>query len=177
MGVTAKIKGIDKVLKNFKQFGEEGLKEFGDITNINAKGIAAMAKTNAPKNLGKLAQSIHEEKITNLNYRIKVGSDYGVYLEFGTGRKVSVPPELQKEAARFKGRGMGSFEEGLKSIKDWCRSKGIDVKAAYPIFISILEKGIEPQPYLYPAFVKGRIRYIKDLKGSLKHLTKKFNSK
>jgi hypothetical protein len=34
---------------------------------------------------------------------------------------------------------------------------------------------LRPQPYLYPAWVKGRIQYIKDLKGSIKHLTKKFN--
>lgn len=175
MKVNAKLKGVDKLLKDFREFGKEGVKEFGSITKLTAQDIVGMAKVNAPKNLGKLSQSIHKEKVTDLNYKIKVGLDYGVYVEFGTGRKASVPPELQKEASRFKGRKMGSFEEGLKSIRDWCRSKGIEESAAYPIFMSILRNGIEPKPYLYPAWVKGRMQYLKDLKGSIKHLTKKFN--
>ncbi len=41
--------------------------------------------------------------------------------------------------------------------------------------MSILRKGQEPQPYLYPAFVKGRKQYLKDLKELLKRLTKKYD--
>ena len=107
-------------------------------------------------------------------YSIIVGLNYGVYVEFGTGKQVQVPSELRDIASKFKGR-KGSFKEGLESIKDWCRSKGIDEKAAYPIFISILEKGITPQPYLYPSFVEGRKQYLKDLKDYLKELTNKYN--
>jgi len=172
--IKGEIKGINKVLKNFEKFGSEGVKKFGDTTSANAQEIAAMAKVNAPSNLGKLKQSIHESKVTDLNYKILVGSDYGAYLEFGTGKKVRVPAELQKEAARFRKKSSGSFEQGLQSIRDWCKSKGIDVNAAYPIFISILKNGIAPQPYLYPAFVKGRKRYINDLKIELKKLTEKY---
>jgi len=177
MRITAQLKGVDKLLKDYRKLGDEGVKEFGDVKKVNAKGIAGMAKSNAPKNLGKLSQSIHEDKVTELSYKIKVGLDYGVYVEFGTGAKVNVPPELQKEAARFKGMSTGSFEEGLQSIRDWCRSKGIEESAAYPIFMSILRNGIRPQPYLYPAWKAGITLYINDLKGSINHLTKKFNTK
>jgi HK97 gp10 family phage protein len=172
--IKGEVKGIDKVLKNFQKFGEEGVKAFANDTKLNANDISAMAATNAPKNLGKLAQSIHDEKITPLRYRVNAGSNYAAYVEFGTGPKVKVPPEFQKMAAKFKGKGTGSFEQGLRSIQDWCRNKGIDVSAAYPIFMSILKNGNNPQPYLYPAFVKGRIQYFKDLKDSLKILTKKY---
>jgi hypothetical protein len=34
---------------------------------------------------------------------------------------------------------------------------------------------MQPQPYLYPAFVKGRKQYEKDLKTLLNRLTKKYN--
>ena len=38
--------------------------------------------------------------------------------------------------------------------------------------MSILKKGIKPQPFMYPAFVKGRKQYIKDLKDLLEDITK-----
>jgi hypothetical protein len=38
----------------------------------------------------------------------------------------------------------------------------------------VKEINIQPQPYLYPAFVKGRKQYLKDLKKLLKDLTKKY---
>ena len=78
-------------------------------------------------------------------------------------------------ASQFKGKKAGSFEQGLRAIKDWCKSKGIPEDAAYPIFMSILRKGQKARPYLYPAFVKGRTQYLKDLKKLLKDLTKKYD--
>jgi len=35
-----------------------------------------------------------------------------------------------------------------------------------------LKTGMRPQPYLYPAFVKGRLQYFKDLEQYFKRLTK-----
>lgn len=166
------IKNIDKVLKKFEKFGEDGEKMVEIITKANAEGIVADAKAKAPKNVGKLSQSIHRVKEGDFNQIIRVGLEYGAYVEFGTGKKVNVPSELKDQASKFKNRG-GSFKEGLQSIKDWCKSKGIEEKFAYPIFISILENGIQAQPYLYPAYVKGREQYLKDLKNGLKTLVKK----
>lgn len=166
------IKNIDKVLKKFKRFGEDGVKMVKVVTNANADEIVADAKAKAPKNVGKLAQSIHKVKEGEFNQIIRVGLEYGAYVEFGTGKKVSIPSELKDQASKFKGR-KGSFKEGLQAIKDWCKSKGIEEKFAYPIFISILENGIQAQPYLYPAYVKGREQYLKDLKDGLKTLVKK----
>ena len=169
------IKGIDRVLKRFKRFGEEGEKVIAATTEEVARNIMLDARVNAPKNNGKLAQSINYQPSENkLNYTIDVSSPYGAYVEFGTGRKVSVPTELKDVASKFRGGNNGTFEEGLQAIRDWCRNKGIDEKAAYPIFISILERGITPQPYLYPAFVKGRKNYLKFLKQDINSLIKKY---
>lgn len=170
----AKIKGLNKVLKKLEKFGDEAEKIIEQTTEANAKELVANARSLAPKDKGKLAQSIIDEKVTNLTYNIVVGSEYGAYVEFGTGKKVSVPKDLQDQADKFRGGKGGTFQEGLQAIKDWCRSKGIEEKFAYPIFISILNEGITPQPYLYPAWVKGKIRYVKDLKGDLKYLTNKY---
>jgi HK97 gp10 family phage protein len=124
----------------------------------------AEAKRLAPVNFGKLRQSINSGKVTEMNYKIGANVPYAAFMEFGTGAKVKVPTELKALAIQFKGGKGGDFESGLESVKDWCRSKGIDEEAAYPIFISILNNGVEPQPYLYPALLKARKILINDLK-------------
>ena len=169
------VKNLNKVLKSLKKFGKEADNLIDIYAEDTANQISVDAKLNAPKNLGKLAQSISSaEKVSDLNYKVVVKEDYAPYIEFGTGKKVRVPSEMQELANKVKKRG-GTFEQGLESIKDWCKAKGIDVKLAYPIFISILNNGINPQPFLYPAFVKGRKNFIKDLKNVLDDLTKKYN--
>lgn len=168
------IKGLKSVLDSLAKFGEEAEKSIELTTFSVAGNIEKDAKDLAPINIGKLAQSIHKVEVTPKDYDIVVGLDYGAYIEFGTGSKVRVPTELQDQALKFKGR-KGSFKDGLQSIKDWCRQKGIDEGAAYPIFISILNEGITPRPYLYPSWIKGRKQYLKDLEEELKYLTKKYN--
>ena len=137
------VKGLKKVLSNLKKFGAEAAVEIDISTMATALDIAKNAKTLAPKDMGKLAQSIYEAKISEADYKVVVGADYGAYVEFGTGKKVQVPTELKEIAIQFKGA-------GIKQIN------------------------LQPQPFLYPAFVKGRKQYIKDLKKLLKKLTKKY---
>ena len=169
------IKGLTKVLKDLERFGDEAKTKIDAVTKVTSMDIVADAKSFAPKNNGKLAQSIVYTKVGEADYKVVVNSPYGAYVEFGTGSKVKVPTELQGIASQFKGKKSGTFEQGLRAIKDWCKSKGIPESAAYPIFMSILKKGQEPQPYLYPAFVKGRAQYLKDLKKLLEDLTKKYD--
>lgn len=169
------VKGLNKVLKSLQKFGKEAEKEIDVYAFDVANEISEDAEINAPKNLGKLAQSISTPvKIEDANYKVVVREDYAPYVEFGTGKRVNIPPEMKEMASSIRKR-KGSFEEGLESIRDWCKSKGIDVKFAYIIFMSILEKGIEPQPFLYPAFVRGRQNFVKKLKMVLDDLTKKYN--
>jgi len=171
------IKGLDKVLKDLKAFGEDAEIEISGITKETAQQIKADAIVNVARvafNNGKIGQSIYTQKEGKLNQKIIVGLDYGAYVEFGTGAKVKVPAELQKVASAIrKNNTKGTFKKGLQSIRDWCKKKGIDESVAYPIFMSILNKGLTPRPYFYPAFVKGRETYLKDLEDLLEDLTKK----
>ena len=173
------IKGLTKVLKDLEKFGNEAKIRVHGITGDNATEIALDAKKRAPKNNNKLMQDIQSIELGKSDFKIMANSSgktpYAAYVEFGTGSKAKVPTELQAVASQFKGKKAGSFEQGLQAIKDWCKNKGIPENAAYPIFMSILKKGQEPQPYLYPAFVKGRTKYLKDLKKLLKDLTKKYD--
>ena len=98
------IKGLTKVLKDLEKFGDEAKTEVDTITKIKSIDIVADAKAFAPKNNGKLAQSIVYTKVGEADYKVIVNSPYGAYVEFGTGSKVKVPIELQGVASQFKGK-------------------------------------------------------------------------
>lgn len=167
------VKGLAKTIADLRKFGKQAEDIIAAETLDTAISIESDAKKLAPKNFGKLAQSISHEKINDANYKVTVNEYYGAYIEFGTGTKVNVPPEFASMAATFKGSRGGSFRDGLEAVKVWCRAKGIDEKAAYPIFAKILGAGINPQPFLYPAYVKGRKDYENNLKKALARLNKK----
>lgn len=173
-----KVTGVDKLLKQFDRFGKEGEKFAAAEVRDAADDIAGIAKRNAPKNLGAsgLEGKIAPEKVTNLSYYVVSGAEYAGYVEFGTGSKVVVPKEMQDMANAIRGKKGGNIDEALTSIKDWCRNKGIDERAAWPILMSILDEGLRPQPYLYPAFVQGGATFRKKLFNALLQLSKKFNA-
>lgn len=167
------LNGVDKLITELRKFGKDIEKKIDAETEAIAFQIEGDAKKLAPKNFGKLAQSISHEKRKFLQRTVTVNEFYGVYMEFGTGTKVNVPAEFASIANSFKGQKKGTFKDGLESIKVWCRAKGIDEKFAYVIFAKILGAGVNPQPFLYPAWQKGKKDYLKNLESLLKRTKKK----
>ena len=165
-------RGINRVVSDIRRFGENAIQAINSETEAVAFQIERDAKQRAPKNFGKLAQSISKQKLSDAKYKITVNEKYGAFMEFGTGSKVQVPAEFKDIANSLKGQRSGqTFDQGLESIKIWCRAKGIDEKAAYPIFAKILGAGVNPQPFLYPAYIQGK----KDYLDKLKRLLRTFN--
>lgn len=146
MSKNGQIKGMDKLLKDLANLGEDGVRVISDVTEANARDIEVTAKQKAPKDTGKLAQSIKALEVDKLKWKVLANATglapYAAYMEFGTGGLVEVPSELKEMAIKFKGKGV----------------KRIDLR---------------PQPYLYPALVKGRKQYVDDLEAELKAMTKK----
>lgn len=170
------VKGINETIKELLNFGANAEKLVAFETENIARQIELDAKDKAPVNFGKLQQSIsvaQDIKSKGQIWRVYVNAEYGAYIEFGTGAKVKVPAEFQDIANSFRGKKTGSFEQGLKSITAWCRAKGIDEKKAKWIFLKILGAGINPQPFLYPAYIKGKRDYLNNLEKILKRLNKK----
>lgn len=166
------VKGINKTLRALQKFGIEAEKSVEAITAGNAQDMALRAKSKAPVGVdGYLRNQINVGKVDDLNYEVLANAPYSGYVEFGTGTKVQVPPEMAEVAKSIQGGSAGSFKAGLEAIKEWCRKKGILEAAAYPIFMKILKYGIEAQPFLYPALVEQREVYLKDLKDELKRLS------
>lgn len=153
-------KKLNKLKDDALQIINDELEAFG-LRTVND------AKINAPVDEGFLRNSITYEK-SNLIVEIIVAANYAAYLEFGTrsfaAEYVStLPPTWQEFAAKFKGGG-GGFDDYFRNILEWCKRKGIDKEAAYPIAISILRNGIKPHPYLYPAIEANLIKLKERLK-------------
>ena len=171
-----KVTGVNKLLKQFDQFGKEGAKVAAGETEAAAIDIEGQAKRNAPANFGKLRQGIQREKLAKLNWEVLSYAPYSGYVHFGTGAKVSVPKEMADQANAIRNQAKGNFDEALDSMRDWCRSKGIDERAAYPILVSILNEGLEPRPFLYNAWKKGGETFVKRLNHAIDQLTKQLNN-
>jgi len=164
MKLSAKIEGVNKAINALQDKSEDIQARADQAIGESAKMIETKAKQNTPVGAdGRLRASISAEKDRDLNWAVIVNSRYAPYVEFGTKSKVSVPSGLEGYAMQFKGGG-GSFDELVKSIRNWAKKKGIPEDAVYPISISITREGVSAQPFLFPAFEAERKRLLKDLK-------------
>ena len=174
--IKVNVSNTKKVLAAIEKYGDEAVQELGDVVKIKALTMVDKAQSLVPRNKSTLALSIKQEQKTPLSYDVGTKEPYAPYVEFGTGVKVKVPPEFKYLADRAKRQPKGSFKEGLKDIKRWCKAKGIDEKYAYIIFVNILNNGIRPRPFMYPAYLEGKRTFLKDIKDTIKRLNKKFNN-
>ncbi len=170
---------ISKLLKQLEQFGEDGKRLAVAVTDLTALEISKQAVLKAPVDLGQLRSSIGYDKPTvkvNTAF-IFSNAPYSAFVEFGTGARVKVPAGFETIAAEFKGKKGGNFSSFLEQIRQWCKSHGIDEKAAYPIAVSILRKGLQPRPFLIPSYITGANAYPKRLTSAIEKLTKQYNAK
>ena len=167
------------VLKQIDSFGQDAKRMAVSITNETANNMVTDAKQRAPVNFGQLRQSLGKTEATIQLNRSLIFSNapYSAFVEFGTGARVKIPAGFEKLAAEFKGKKGGNFDEFLDNIRDWCKRKGIDEKLAYIIAVSILKKGINPQPFFIPSYLQNIPIYQKRLKTALDRETKKYNAK
>jgi HK97 gp10 family phage protein len=170
------VKGVAEVIAELRKIGKDIDKNINATTEEAANFIEDRAKTLAPKNFGKLAQSISTSDVNTkglISKKVTVNELYGPYMEFGTGFKFNSPPEFAEMAASFKGKKTGTFEEGVKSIEEWLKKKGGDPKDAKWVLLKIIGAGLNPRPFLYPAWTEGKKQYLKDLENLLKTYNKK----
>tara|TARA_R110000787_G_scaffold4780_1_gene18260 strand:+ start:3648 stop:4079 length:432 start_codon:yes stop_codon:yes gene_type:complete len=137
------IKGLDKVFKDLSKLGADVDKKVALITRSNAQEIVVDARQRAPIDLGKLRQGINSEKDKNT-------FNYKIFAR-----------EKYSAYMEFGTGGMVKVPNELKEIAIQFKGKGVK------------EINLQPRPYLYPAFVKGREQYLEDLKALLDNSTKK----
>jgi hypothetical protein len=128
------------------------------------------ARRDTPIDQGSLKRSISYFKQREFEYSVIAQIFYSPFIEFGTKGKYRPIPGTEAIAAAFKGYKGGNFQQMLKAIAAWVKRKGIagrfsvktrrrigskatqqseDLKAAWPIALSILRNGINPHPYFF----------------------------
>lgn len=184
--ISLNISNLDSVYANLNKLSEDIKTKIALEMNASALNIQSNAKKNAPVNMGTLRNSIQlTEDIGQGKVFFTVGSklSYAPYIEFGTGGKVNTQG-YDNFAAQFKGKKGGTFKELLLALMDWVNKKGLagtysvktqrrtgnkakrlsqDQQVAYAIALSIIKKGLRPQPFLIPAFESEKTKLLKKI--------------
>jgi HK97 gp10 family phage protein len=176
-GFTFDITNISEVLGKLQSFDKKVQQDVKDEVNASALNIQSGAKRLAPVNLGQLRNSIYlKEQKVDKGFVFTVGSNasYAPYVEFGTGGKVSIPAGFEQLASGFQGKKAGTFKDMVQALTLWVRRKGIgggnDKSIAYAIAISILKKGMRPQPFLIPSFETEKPKMINNIKKAIENV-------
>ena len=175
-GIFFDVSGVDVLMGKLNKMSERIQNDVLDEFNASALNIQSNAKKYAPVNIGTLRNSIQlKEDLTKGKLVFTIGSklSYAPYIEFGTGGKVTIPVGYEQFARQFKGNKGGTFAQLLEALVQWVKRKGIvgtysvktgrrtgnksiqqkqNESAAYAIALSILRKGLRPQPFLIPAY-------------------------
>jgi len=138
-----KVKNIDQVIKQLRALGEVGDDIIADVSEATAREIEATAKQLAPLDLGALKRSIKAIKINDQNWKVQANA---------TG---NAPYAAYVE---FGTGGTVNIPSELREIASSYRGRGIKTV------------NMPPRPYLFPAFVRGRIQFGKDLQNELNKL-------
>jgi HK97 gp10 family phage protein len=176
MKMTVETIGGDALLKKFERLGDEADDVFKEVVDDTAIYMHSQAVSHINQNVktgtGHLKQSMYFDLSGDDFALVGNRADYASYIEFGTGRNVQVPAEFAPIASKARSKSKKSFKEGLQAIRDWCVMRGIDVKLAYPIFMSILRDGVRPRPFMYPAYRKAIGHMAKESAKALNKLLK-----
>ena len=175
--LSIKLNGLDNLIATVEKTAKRAESETKVALTKFAKNTETEAKRLAPANEGRLRNSVNGT-VDGFTAKITVTADYAAYLEFGTRKfaaryVATLPQDWQSYAATFRGKGGGTFDQFIQDTMQWVRQKGIGglktksgrtseskssldamQQAAYAIALNILQNGIRPQPFVYPAVTK-----------------------
>jgi HK97 gp10 family phage protein len=134
------VRGINNAISQIRRLSQEAIQKMEDATEQTAREIELKAKTLAPTDLGKLGQSIRSEKVTAKKWKIVAGGLIAPYAPF----------------VEFGTGGMVSVPEEWKEIA--IKFKGAGIK----------QVNLRARPYMYPAYVEGRKKYLERLKAIIR---------
>lgn len=143
------VRNLKSVLKSLEKFGKEADLLVAESTTQAANEIAAEAKRLAPVNK-------------------KVGK--GGYLRNQIRTHEVNPLSYEVVAAAPYSAYMEFGTGGLVNVPTELQEMAIKFKGN-----GIKQINLHPQPFLYPALLKGRVHYLDDLTDNLNDLTKKYN--
>lgn len=134
------VNGINEAIAKIRRLSREAILQMEAETESVARGIELKAKNLAPTDLGKLGQSIKAERVTSKKWKIVAGGLIAPYAPF----------------VEFGTGGMVSVPEEWKEIAIKFKGQGIK------------QVNLRARPYMYPAYVEGRKKYLERLKAIIR---------
>jgi phage gpG-like protein len=129
--IGAEISGVENLISDFKGYEKEAVKAI----DMAVKETAANIESDAKKRLrgmfgsakhwitGRLAASIYNRKVKDMEKVVGTDVEYAPYIEFGTGDMVFENFDFDKEAkgvaADFKGKGIRKVNIKGDSFLNW----------------------------------------------------------
>src|SRR3990172_7623449 len=157
------IKGLPELLAKVSTFPADIQEEISAEILDSVFRINGQERRLAPKDQGGLARGIGYERKQSQNvahFLIYSNSEQSGYMEFGTRFRVSVPAELTAVANEMRGKGIKTRLKAREAIYAWCKRKGIEKRAWYPIFLAIMTVGIIPHPFFFKPFFDERPKLL-----------------
>lgn len=166
--VGIEVKGFDKVLSKHKRIPKELVSVVDAELGAGANDMENRAVADAPRDQGALVNLISSKREKAMHWVVVSAAEWSAFIEFGTRSKVQVPSELQAVASQF--RGVTTGKGAKEMIYAWCKRKGIEEKLWWPIFISIMTKGINPHPFFYKNFYAIQPQVQKNIEAAFKRV-------
>ena len=183
--LTVSVAGIKIATATLNRLKQAAIDDINDEMYLSALAVQEKAILNIRNNGANDQGFLLKGMVLQEDYaarRFETGNImyYSPYVEFGTGRKVSVPSEWAQYASQFKGKANhGNFEQFVQNLIDWMKRKGItpnegnDEKdyrhVAILMAMDIYQNGLTARPFLYPAYQE----VVKDLKKRVLAIIKK----
>lgn len=162
-----KLEGAREFEKKLKQIHKEIRAEVTEEIKDAGRKWEQGAKRDAPKDQGRLAQSI-KSKGRVMEAEVTVSVEYAPYVEWGTKRRVKVPADIADYASQFRGNKGGVSGLSLqKLLYAWMDRVGIPDDKQWAVLMSILANGIKPHPFFFIQRPKVEADMIKNIKAIL----------
>ncbi len=152
--IKVEMTGLAKIKAGLKKASQKKQAEIDLELGYIAKEIESLAKQKAPVNFGVLRASIYSEK-RGKQWFVGATKEYAIFIEFGTVLKVDIPSDFASEirSQPYEKR-PNTFDKMIESLTLWAKRKGVPEGAVYPIAMTLLKEGMEPKPFLIPAYRK-----------------------
>lgn len=164
MGVTINLQGINKVLGDINALPAKLKPEIKGELEEASRRFVAQAKRDAPGDQGLLRGEISYQPTGDLQFEVVSATNYAGFIEFGTRTRVQVPAGLEAVAAELRNGGTASSLTAKQAIYDWCKRKGIAPRLWFPIYRSVMTKGIKAHPYFFKQIEDIQPRLIQNIK-------------
>lgn len=169
-GITVKVKGLSQLLRDLDKMPKQIQDGVAGELEAGAKAMVLGAKRDAPGDQGILKGEISYYPTGPLTFTVVSNALYSGYVEFGTKTKVQIPPGLEDVAAEVRAQPNASSLSAKEAIFLWCKRKGVEPKAWYPIYITLMVKGMRAHPFFIKQLNAQEDKIIKNVQNVLNDL-------